>query len=434
MNKPLAALAGIMTISLLLAGCGGQVRPVSAGMPNMPGEHVANRLSPSTGSTLPPAQSTGGTATPNDPSTVLSPPSTSITPAGIETPSQAGVGAAPPTNPSPLTTLAQLSTGELYGVVVVSHDRAYVAAPGGIFETQNGGRSWAEVLHSTDNIEGIMASPAKSGAQSVVAWTKSDLLVATAGASFRSVPVRLQNGQAASIGQVTVMSNGTCWVVDDGHVYQVTSDGTAILIETPVNMQAIAAADGQTCYAIGADEAIYKTTDGGQSWTQVFWPPLNGQLPWKVQVQVSGSHVAVLYDGGDAAVGESAFILCVSNDSGQGWQPLLDEGSFAHDYGNPQPLIHQTISVQAGGFTLSPSGAVQFVGRNARGEWVCTTVASDGSSMRSHDIQPASSLDPDSPVTVSASSDGQVMMVAGSAAGQGVVEVSGDGGATWRQS
>jgi hypothetical protein len=257
-------------------------------------------------------------------------------------------------------------TGPWDGVWYVSAATADAAGASGIDQTTDGGKTWTELQHTAGPVLGLTgaASPSARGQALVMAWTARDVWISTDGEHFRSLQVAIPNVSEPDIQQVS-LGGQTGWLLAGGKVYQLNADnGRAEPVSSglPVQVLSIAAEDDETCYAVGANDAIYKTTDGGQQWVQVFWPPLNGQMSWQAQVQVNGSQVAVLYYGGDAGVNQTAYILCASHDSGETWQPVLAESSFSPDYGNPVPLVRTTLDPQPGGFALLSDGDVVWVG------------------------------------------------------------------------
>lgn len=447
MNKAVTALAGLMLFSFVLAGCGGQqhvhlnvsgTKPDASSMnktSNRSTSQPGNSTTKSTNNATTGGEQPGGGSVTTANNTTTGNTTLGNTTVGNTTkqgggapsqPAQPGSGAGQTGSEG---ALLKLHPGQLSGVAVGRGNTVDVSTSTGIYESVDGGRSWRQVVQSSRSVLGI----GDSATGDEVAWTASQVFVRSPGGTFRSLAVHLASGSALNLQQASVGTDGAIWVVAGGHVYTVSSDGVATQQVLPISVIALDAVDASTSYAVGADDAIYKTTDGGQQWTQVFWPPLNEQLPWTVQIQVNGSHVAVLYSGGDASVGSVAYILCTSNDHGQTWQPFMDEPSFPHDYGDPKPLVQQSVFTQPAAFTLQSSGDVVFVGANAQGDAVTADISQVGRVQWSNAMSSGQPFDFSSSTEVAASANGQSLYVAGSNNGHAMFERSTDGGLTWHQ-
>lgn len=469
MKKSLRVVAGWVTVSLLLTGCSAQAQGIS-GKPGT--AQAGNDLAGHTTGTSASGHRGGNTN------------SAVPTSGGTST----GGGGSPAFQTVPVA-FSALKAGPLTAVwfaqsspeAFSSGQVGYVTDAHHVYQTRNGGATWGQVETVSGSITGISSSLTSAGLGITAVWTKANLFISEDGKSFHDstsqLPLSDSTAKSGAGIQQAVVGGAEVWVLDAGTVYRMTPGTQATQVSTTPfgTVAAIAAVDANTCYIVAGDDSIFKTTDGGATWTRVFWPPLNSQLPWQVQIQVSGDHVAVLYWGGDIGVNQIAYILVESNDAGQTWAPMFDESGMAEDYGNPPTRVQQNLGQEPGAFTLLPFGDIVFLGAHASNSTVrgmaqpasqsarqvqqvaqsTSSTSSVQSMMGSSEspftistVTPAGKVVSSVPVSVgngsiwpdlahdpsamAASGTTQVFLVGGVGT-QGAIAESPDGGATWRR-
>lgn len=484
MRRTLRVAVAWFSVSLVLTGCGvGTQQKNGTGVPNpVAGNAAGKQTVGATGNKSAPSNTVGRSAN----TTGTSPAGAGAKSGATGKSNRAGGGSAPVSAP---IAFSKLGAGPLLGVWFAptgsgtGGQTGYVADEHHLYLTGNGGKTWTTALTATDSILGMSSDLSATGQGVTALWAKNVLwLSRNAGGFSRTspqfAPSSGASGSASKPGSagtylpgtlsITQASAGgnTVWLLAGGGVYRYSSGGTATATSAPGSgaITAIAAVDSATCYAVAKDASIYKTTNGGVSWNRVFWPPLNEQLPWRMTIQATGNHVAVMYFGGDSGVGDVAYILITSNNGGNTWTPLFDEPGFSADYGDPVPAVGQTLGKQPGPFTLLPSGNIVFLGANASSgvgtsvaasapttassatihpvaeqtssPFTLSVVSPGGTVLGSVPIQPGNgSIWPD-PATAPVALDapgGQQVFLAGGATGTGVLDESQDGGLTWHR-
>lgn len=414
MSKHRCAIAGLSALSLaVLAGCS------QSALAHRPTENMVTSPNPSAVTNQ--TNTTGG-------SIPTSGNSTSVNPDGVMIP------AAVP--------FLKLRAGPLNAVSFLSDTTGFVAGDDGIYKTTDGGETWARVYTSKVPILGIHAMFQPVGQeQYVVAYTQTYLLRSTDGQHFtmQGVGGNKDGGGDPHIEGLSLLDNNVIYLLNDGIVWASDGESGGLYRATPPEkVTSISASSVNTCYAV-AGTAVYKTTDDGHHWTRVFTAPLDKRLPWKAQVESQENHVAVLFYGGDGGMSQTAYILFESNDAGRTWQAMLDEGYFSPDYHGAKPLSDAIAGERPGPFTMDPQGDIFITGvdENDGNMTVITAISPDGKTL-AHDPVGASTNSPHAFDDFSldrmgiATWDGKHIFVVGGKNGKGVVEISEDGGLTWR--
>ncbi len=304
----------------------------------------------------------------------------------------------------------------------------YVTDANHVYRTADGGKTWQAVATVTGSLIGVTSDAVQAGDGLTVAWTTSGLWVSTNGIQFTQANLQLP---ASGLTQVSV-AGGVAWLLDGGTLYRYI-DGKLQSVSSAVigNVTSITAVDANTCYVVAASTAVFETTDGGSNWQQLFWPPLNAQLPWQTQIEVSGSHIAVLYAGGDSGVGQSAYIAVESNDGGTSWRPLFDNQTFTGDYGHPTPLVQQNLGSTALLFALLSNGNIVFVGTGSSApKW--TVVTPQGTVQNTFSMTAGVGVAwPDMATAAMCAAGGEQVVLVGGTGSRGVIDVSPTSGSTW---
>ncbi|WAH36455.1 WD40/YVTN/BNR-like repeat-containing protein [Alicyclobacillus dauci] len=253
-----------------------------------------------------------------------------------------------------------VESSSLTGVSFISTSVGFLAGNDGIYKTADGGKTWSRLYHSNDPVLGVQAKYQPEGSkQYVVAYTKTNLLVSTNGKAFSKETV--PNIGTFQFEGVSLLDNGVMWVLNNGSV--LGSDPMTGQLKDLIpgkKVGSLALSSPEVGY-VTVDQSILKTTDHGQHWTKVFTAPLkNG--PWRTKLEATGNHVAVLFYGGDAGMGQSAYILYQSNDAGRTWDPTVSEGYFSSDYMGARPRSGTNAGEQPGPFKLLPTGELFMLG------------------------------------------------------------------------
>lgn len=304
----------------------------------------------------------------------------------------------------------------------------YVTDAHHVYRTKDGGKTWRPVVTVSQSLIGVTSDASAAGNGLTVAWTPSQLWLSADGTQFALAKVQLP---ASGLTQVSV-AGGVVWLLDAGTLYRDINGVLQTVSSAAIgSISGLTAVGPSTCYVVAASTAVFETTDGGGTWQQLFWPPLNGQLPWQTQIDVSGNHIVVLYANGDSGVNQSAYIAVASNDGGKTWNPLFENPSFAGDYGNPTPLVQQNLGNTALLFALLPSGNIVFVGEGASApKW--TVVTPQGQVQNTFAMKAGGPVIWPNPATaaLSASGGAEVVLVGGDGS-HAVIDMTPSSGVTW---
>ena len=146
-------------------------------------------------------------------------------------------------------------------------------AEGVVIKTIDGGDNWTEVLGGAgqDGIEAVCFTTATTGF--VAGWNNYFAKTTDGGTTWTPMTVGSDNWVFKDI-EFWDSNNGIAvsHTNSSGHVVYVTTDGgdnwtTATGLDQ--NLQDVAYATADILYAVGGDEKISKSTDGGNTWTQI---------------------------------------------------------------------------------------------------------------------------------------------------------------------
>lgn len=262
---------------------------------------------------------------------------------------------------SPTVPFSHLKASALDTVDFVSDTVGYVGGQGGILKSGDGGKTWLKLYTSQNNIVSVDAVDTAN----VWAATKDYLLRSIDGRNFRRVdPIINSNQGGKGIQAIDFVNKNQGFLLANGVVWRLNGGVTARKASPGGRVDSISFVDPNTGFAAGGD-MVYKTTDGGKSWTRIFTAPVittAGQNPWRAVIHAgSATNAWLLVYGGDAGMSQMAYVVFHTTD-GSGFTPLMYEGYFSGDY----PTIHldnsANIGAQPGPFTVSGDKSAFFVG------------------------------------------------------------------------
>ncbi len=227
-----------------------------------------------------------------------------------------------------------LTTGTSYILFDISfppsqNDVGYAAgmqytynAEGVVIKTTDGGDTWTQVLggSSQDGIEAVCFTSATTGF--VAGWNNYFAKTTDGGATWTTMTVGSDNWYFKDI-EFYDANNGVAAAITNssGNVIYVTSDGgTTWTTATGINhgIEDVCYANATTLYAVGGDEKISKSTDGGNSWSEIY----SGIFTYYF--------MGVDFDGNFGIVGGEDGKIMSTTDGGSTWQ------TFATGYENFQ--------------------------------------------------------------------------------------------------
>lgn len=320
-----------------------------------------------------------------------------------------------------------LQSPPLDTVDFVSDTVGYVGGQGLILKSVDGGQTWTKLYTSPDNVVSVDAVDAAN----VWAATKDYLLRSTDGLSFQRVDPAIKTGQGSKgITAIDFVSSDQGFILANGVIWRLTN-GADVQRATPgENVDSMSFVDMNTGFAAVAN-VVYKTGDGGGTWTRIFTAPVAGpnrQDAWRTAIRAgSATNAWLLVYGGDEGMSQTAYVVFHTTD-GAGFTPVMDEGYFSIDY----PTIHldnnnQNIGIQLGPFTVYGDQDAFFTGWGAV-QLLLTRTVDNGKSFTSTDIGAHIDTLPDYGSTIGISfADATHGWLVGSQNGQGIILHTTDG-------
>jgi hypothetical protein len=329
-----AGLAGCATASTS-APAGGEASSSAAAT-----ARPATASGSAAGGTTSPAATTGGTTSPSSSA------------------GSSGAGCGAPPAPA-------LASGELTGVEFVSPSRGWAVGQGAILVTADGGAHWAAQLTGRLDLTAVDFVNASAG------WATGtgSLLATTDGGAhwtrlaelcplIRSVHfTSATDGYAVAGGSVAAAGGSDTEIPDLGGVVLVTRDGghTWAKAAAPANAQTVCF-NGEKNGWLGANGQLYRTGDGGKSWTALTSPPSTSEAGYaaEMSVQCAGTDTAwAVRAGPGAGMSQQPHVAFHADASGV---TAVYAEQYYHLQGDP---ARNSPGAYAGPFSaLSPSSAV----------------------------------------------------------------------------
>jgi photosystem II stability/assembly factor-like uncharacterized protein len=322
---------------------------------------------------------------------------------------------------------SQLKASALDTVDFISDKTGYVGGQGLILKSGDGGQTWSKLYASTDNVVSVDVGDDVN----VWAATSDYLLRSTDGRSFQRVDPAIDAGQnGKGISAIDFVSGDQGFILANGVIWRLNNGSDVQRATPPGQVDSLSFVDQNTGFATVAN-VVYKTRDGGGTWTRIFTAPVatsNGQDAWRSTIRAGNATNAwLLVYGGDEGMSQMAYVVFHTTD-GTGFTPVMDEGYFSVDY----PTIHlnnnnQNIGIQPGPFTVHGDEEAFFTGWGAV-QLLLTRTVDDGKSFAGTDIGAHIDTLPDSSTPVGISfADATHGWLVGSQNGQGIILDTTDG-------
>jgi photosystem II stability/assembly factor-like uncharacterized protein len=285
-----AQLLLIAAVAAGLAGCATATTSVPAGGP---------------ASSTPAASTAPATASGSSSASAAATTSPAGTPSASSPATSAGAGCGTPPSPD-------LDAGELTGVEFVSSSQGWAVGQDAILATTDGGLRWARQLTGRLNLTAVDFISAADG------WAVgSDSLLVTHDGGAHWAPLAepcplirsvhftsAADGYAVAGGNVTAVGGFGTEIPNTGGVVLVTHDGGHTWAKTaaPANAQTVCFSGGQAGW-LGANGQLYRTADGGKSWTALTSAPPTNEGPYvaEMSVQCAGTEDAWAVRSGPGA-------------------------------------------------------------------------------------------------------------------------------------
>ena len=290
------------------------------------------------------------------------------------------------------------STEDFVGVDFISSSTGWVVGGHQLLGTTDGGRTWHELGEAASWIRSVHFVNASQG------W----------GIAGGNAPLIMH-------GVLIPISGGTVVVSNDG-------GRSWTNLKSPRDPQSVCFSDASHGWLAGASGIVYRSQNGGQTWTQVLQmarsePGLNG---W-ARIECAGpSGSWVQWAPGGGAAGHSPYVVYASV-NGQSWRTVMAEPGTI---GNSLPGVPGGPGSYPGSFSVVDAADAVFVGDTPPANAASTLIASNGGAT----LKSTGAI-ADAPETFDAAflstSVGWVLTVNGS--GDNVIEATTDGGYHWSQ-
>ncbi len=290
------------------------------------------------------------------------------------------------------------SNEDFVGVDFISSTTGWVVGGETLLGTTDGGRTWHQLGEAAELIRSVHFVNATQG------W----------GIAGGNAPLIMH-------GVLIPISGGTVVVSNDG-------GSSWTNLKSPRDPQSVCFSDASNGWLAGASGIVYRSQNGGQTWTQVLKmassePGLTG---W-ARVECAGpSGSWVQWAPGGAAAGHSPYVVYATV-NGQSWRTVMAEPGTI---GNSLPGVPAGPGSYPGSFSVVDAGDAVFVGDTPPANAASTMIASNGgATLKSTGAIAAAPETFDAAFVTT--SVGWVLTVNGS--GENVIEATTDGGYHWSQ-
>lgn len=219
----------------------------------------------------------------------------------------ATAGAAPSPRPAAPITALQASRTAMQAIVFRSRRLGFLAGPGAIWESTDGGRSWRQVYQGRARLGHIVWVSPDTG----LAWGAHAILASTDGGSWHRVFTA--PGYLLALSWVSARQGWAVWQAGSAAAaLHVTRDGGSRWQSVPVPFRPIAVgfSDSLRGWAV-SHHHVWQTTDGGRHWTAVAsW---SRPVPAAATVAPVGSVAWVELIGGSGMSQTSYTLLRLTN-------------------------------------------------------------------------------------------------------------------------
>lgn len=317
--------------------------------------------------------------------------------------------------PAPILNGSTAFSGRIVGIAASPTDSNTIliaAAGGGVWKTTNGGASWASLTDSqSTTVMGAIA----------IAPSNSSVIYAGTGEPDNSIDSYYGRGILKST------DGGTTWALMGGNTFLRHTISRIVVDPTNLNVVYVAVAGGGV-NGFGGNTGIYKTTDGGATWTNMTAASGLTSNATYSDLAMSPSNSQVLYCSIGTFFGDTSNGMYESTNAGVTWTQLANfpvNGTSAGRISfSIAPTNGQVIYAQVSHPTNYSVVGV-FKSTNGGATWGTVTPTSSGQTVNYMGGQGWY----DQPIAVSPS-DANIVYVAGSAGTNAVMKTS-DGGITW---
>ena len=288
------------------------------------------------------------------------------------------------------------STEDFVGVDFISSSTGWVVGGHQLLGTTDGGRTWHELGEAASWIRSVHFVNASQG------W----------GIAGGNAPLIMH-------GVLIPISGGTVVVSNDG-------GRSWTNLKSPRDPQSLCFSDASHGWLAGALGIVYRSQNGGQTWTQVL-QMASGQtgLSGWARIECAGpSGSWVQWAPGGAAAGHSPYVIYATV-NGQSWRTVMAEPGTI---GNFLPGVPAGPGSYPGSFSVVDAGDAVFVGDTPPANAASTMIAINGGATLKSTGAIAGAPETFDAAFVS-TSVGWVLTVNGS--GENVIEATTDGGYHW---
>jgi len=227
------------------------------------------------------------------------------------------------------------TSSTLFGVYFFNTNIGYaVGANSVIIKTTDGGTTWVEIDSVfAGTLYGIYFSDANTG--TVVGDNGTILHTTNGGISW----IQQESGAIVSLRGVYFSDASRGVIVGLGKILHTTNGGTVWISKPSYNLYGVSFADANNGFAVGYNNKIYKTSDGGQSWTlQTF---LGGVNFTAVASPTPSTAVAVGFQSSGSV--DSAVVIRTTNGGKNWYEESITAGTALYSVSFPDTDVGYVV-------------------------------------------------------------------------------------------